>query len=107
MDLHHLRNCSLPLWRTLWTVGLGLWIRTRCCLCPSMSSRPRVHILRRSILRSVLLRLHPAEHSSPAEDRHIRKRAGRVVPIHGTAVGLGKIWVAFVRATEQNRSGHP
>src|SRR6516225_5715562 len=86
MDLHHLRNCSLPLLGTLWAVGVGLRFRPRCCLCPDTSSRTRVHILRRSVLRSVLLRLHPAEHSSPVQDGHIRKRAGSVVPVHGTVV---------------------
>src|SRR5207244_1049209 len=106
MDLHHSPNCSLPLWGTLWAVGVGLWIRPRCCVCPDTASRPRIRILRRSILRSVLLRLHPAEYPSPVQDRHIRKWARGVVSVHGTAVVLGKIWVAFVRATKQNRSRH-
>lgn len=75
-----------PLLGTLWAVGVGLRFRPRCCLCPDTSSRTRVHILRRSVLRSVLLRLHPAEHSSPVQDGHIRKRAGSVVPVHGTVV---------------------
>lgn len=75
-----------PLLGTLWAVGEGLRFRPRCCLCPDTSSRTRVHILRRSVLRSVLLRLHPAEHSSPVQDGHIRKRAGSVVPVHGTVV---------------------
>src|SRR6266567_6832917 len=88
MDLHHLPNCSLPLWGTLWAVGVGLWFRPQCWFYPDTASRPRIRILRRSILRSVLLRLRPAEYPSPVQDRHIRKWARRVVPVHGTAVGL-------------------
>ena len=75
-----------PYWGPYGPWGVGLRFRPRCCLCSDTSSRTRVHILRRSILRSVLLRLHPAEHSSPVQDGHIRKRAGSVVPVHGTVV---------------------
>ena len=55
-----------------------------CCFCPDTSSRALVCILRQPLLRSVLLCLHSAEHSSPVQDRHIRQWAHSVIPVHGT-----------------------
>src|ERR1051326_8869744 len=70
----HYETAPYPFWR-------------RRCHCPSKAFRPLVRVLRRSILRSVLLLLHPAKRVSPVQDRHICKWAGCILPIHGTAIG--------------------
>src|SRR3954447_18655694 len=85
--LHH--RLSLRVW--LW-LRLSLWVRLRWfrrrCGLDASSSWSFLRFCWRSVLRPILLLLHPAERTLPLSHRNFRQWASDLIPIARRAVSL-------------------